>query len=138
MLRRQRFGLQRTRAADAKAPPSVAELLAIDARYRRRSAEGSLPMIAPRRFNPRREAWLPVLHMDTGPFHTTALFSNTALAHKLGTTRDRVVIFYEGPRDGQCTVVTERRPGPLAGLRVVRGREQECVAFYAAEGRASA
>ena len=27
--------------------------------------------------------------------------------------------------DSQCTVVTETR-GPLAGVRVVRGREEEC------------
>jgi hypothetical protein len=36
------------------------------------------------------------------------------------------VIYFE--RDGhedQCTVVTEHR-GPLAGKRVVRGREEEC------------
>jgi DNA anti-recombination protein RmuC len=34
----------------------VADLLALDAQYRERAARGSLPTIAPRRFNPRREA----------------------------------------------------------------------------------
>ena len=132
LLRSQRFEEEHARARGAIARPSVEDLLAIDARYRRQSADGALPTIAPRRFNPKREAWLPVLHADTGPFHVTALFSNTALAHKLGTTRDWVVIFYDGPSDGQCTVVTERHPGPLKGMRVVRGREQECAEFHAA------
>jgi DNA polymerase (family X) len=55
-----------------------------------------------------------------------ALCSNTALAHRLGRTRDWVVIYYyDGDhREGQCTVVTETR-GALAGERVVRGRELE-------------
>jgi putative hydrolase len=84
-------------------------------------------MIAPRRFNPERVAWLPVLHTELAGYHVTALFSNTARAHALGTTRDWVVITYEQTRgEGQCTVVTERR-GALSGLRVVRGREAECL-----------
>ena len=32
--------------------------------------------------------------------------------------------------EGQCTVVSETH-GPLAGRRVVRGREAECRAHYA-------
>jgi DNA polymerase (family X) len=106
--------------------PSVADLLALDAHYRDRAARGSLPTIAPRRFNPRREAWLPIWHTEHDGWHVTVLFSNTPLAHQLGTTRDWVIVYYE--RDGtsgQCTIVTERR-GPLAGRRVVRGREVEC------------
>lgn len=107
------------------ARPSLAALLAVDEEYRRRGAAGELRTIAPRRFNPSGEAWLPVLHTEREGWHFTALFSNTARAHELGTTRDWVVIYFE--RDGhedQCTVVTERR-GPLAGRRVVRGREDE-------------
>ena len=80
----------------------------------------------PRRFNPERRAWLPVLHTERDGWSCTALYSNTARAHELGTTRDWVIVYYE--RDGdedQCTVVTERH-GPLAGRRVVRGREAEC------------
>ena len=58
------------------------------------------------------------------------MYSNTARAHELGKTDDWVVIYYEqdGEED-QCTVVTETR-GPLAGRRVVRGREQECREYY--------
>lgn len=81
--------------------------------------------IAPRRFNPDKKAWLPILHTERGPWSFTALFSNTARAHQLGTTDDWVVIYFERDgREGQCTVVTER-PGPRAGRRVVRGREDE-------------
>jgi hypothetical protein len=121
-------------AAHAAPPPAVATLLEVDAEYRRRAAAGELRHIAPRRFNPSRRAWLPVLHTQRGEHAFTALFSNTALAHQLGTTRDWVILYFE--RDGdedQCTVVTEGR-GPLAGRRVVRGREAECAAYYA--GRA--
>ena len=39
------------------------------------------------------------------------------------------MIFYEkGKHEGQATVVTEIR-GPMTGKRVVRGREQECLAL---------
>jgi len=108
----------------------VAPLLAVDARYREQVAQGQLHRIAPRRFNPLQEAWLPVSHTEQGGWHFTALFSNSALAHQLGMTRDWVVLHYERDgREGQCTVVTERR-GPLVGQRVVRGREAECRAHH--------
>jgi hypothetical protein len=43
-----------------------------------------------------------------------------------------VIYFYDHDHaEGQHTVVTETR-GPLAGRRVVRGREAECKAHYAA------
>lgn len=105
--------------------PTARELLDVDAEYRRRVASGTLKKIAPKRFNPRKEAWLPVLHLEKGDWAYTALFSNTARAHELGKTRDWVVIFFEkNGFEGQSTVVTETH-GVLAGKRVVRGREQE-------------
>ena len=108
------------------ARPGVATLLAIDAQYRDLAARGRLRRIAPRRFNPEGKAWLPILHAERDGWQVTALFSNTARAHELGRTGDWVVLFYERNGDsGQCTVVTETR-GPLAGRRVVRGRESEC------------
>ena len=114
--------------------PSVVDLLALDAQYRERAARGDLPTIAPRRFNPRREAWLPIWHTELDGWHVTALFSNTPLAHQLGTTRDWVIMYYEGNGvAGQCTIVTERR-GPLAGRRVVRGREFECRTLFEISG----
>ncbi len=119
--------------------PAVALLLDVDAEYRRRAAAGDLPRIAPRRFNPEGKAWLPILHTRRGDWHLTALFSNTARAHDLGRTRDWVVLyFYDGEhREHQCTVVTETR-GELAGMRVVRGREGECLSEVKASAGAGA
>jgi hypothetical protein len=110
--------------------PRVSELLDVDREYREAAAAGRLRRIAPRRFNPGHEAWLPVLHTRRGARHYTALFSNTAHAHQLGRTRDWVVLYYDGG-DGerQCTVITAEH-GSLAGRRIVRGREAECAAHY--------
>ncbi len=107
--------------------PTVSEILDVDREYREAAAAGRLPRIAPRRFNPRREAWLPVLHTQRGPRHYTALFSNTSRAHALGRSRDWVVLYADGARgERQWTVVTETG-GELRGRRVVRGREKECL-----------
>jgi hypothetical protein len=112
--------------------PEVAELLDVDAEYRTRAASGALTRIAPRRFNPRHEAWLPVLHTHRGPRRYSALFSNTAAAHRAGKTRDWVVLYVDdGNAEGQFTVITAGY-GPLRGCRVVAGREQECLARAAA------
>jgi len=141
MLRRATRQRARRRAWQEARPrpparPDVATLLAIDADYREGAAQDSLRRIAPRRFNPEGEAWLPILHAEKEGWHVTALFSNTARAHKLGRTHDWVVLFYERNGDeGQCTVVTETH-GPLAGRRVVRGRESECA--KAGDARAGA
>jgi hypothetical protein len=132
MLRANLAGmLARTRPGRRQpgAEPGVDLLLEVDREYRDKAERGALPTIAPRRFNPSGEAWLPVLHTERADWHFTALFSNTARAHELGRTRDWVVIYFaqdSGP-EGQRTVVTESR-GPLAGRRVVRGREAECLA----------
>lgn len=107
--------------------PKVETLLDVDREYRDKSAADKLPKIAPRRFNPKGLAWLPILHANREGWHFTALFSNTARAHELRRTNDWVVLYYyDGDhREGQCTVVTETA-GPLTGQRVVRGREAEC------------
>ncbi len=118
---------------DGKAPvlPAVVEILDVDREYRELALADRLPRIRPRRFNPKREAWLPVLHCQRGERHYTALFSNTARAHELGRTHDWVVVYLDdGVREQQWTVVTEQR-GPLAGRRVVRGLEVECLEHYA-------
>ena len=111
--------------------PSVEILLDVDREYREKARAGLLPKIAPRRYNPDRIAWLPVLHTRYGPWHFTALFSNTELAHELHRTYDWVVIFFaDGDgEEGQVTVVTERR-GNLTGQRVVRGQEPQCARYY--------
>jgi DNA polymerase (family 10) len=130
----QRRARRRVRgeAADHKEGerPPVALLLALDADYRRRAEQDDLHKIAPKRFNPDNEAWLPIMHSERQGWDFTVLFSNTARAHDLNKTRDWVVIYYD--RDGdehQNTIVTETS-GPLAGRRVVRGREAECRRYY--------
>jgi putative hydrolase len=125
-------GPRRSAASGSAADePPVPMLLDVDREYRERSAAGTLPTIAPRRFNPAGEAWLPVLHTAREGWHFTVLYSNTAQAHQLGRTRDWVVVYFydEEHTEGQHTVVTETH-GPLAGRRVVRGREAECRSFY--------
>jgi hypothetical protein len=110
--------------------PSVVELLKVDREYRDRVESCQLPMIAPRRFNPHQKWWLPIYQTRRAGWRYRALFSNTALAHRLGQTHDWVVIYFEaGSLTGQRTVVTETR-GELSGRRVVRGREQECWEYY--------
>jgi DNA polymerase (family 10) len=114
-----------------EAGPSVATLLDVDKEYRLKADDDTLPTIAPKRFNPTGDAWLPVLHTQRDGWHFTALFSNTAQAHQLNRTHDWVVVYYydDEHAEGQHTVVTETH-GPLAGRRVVRGREAECRAHY--------
>lgn len=138
-----RAAQRRVREAEgsAEAPedkPDVATILDVDEEYRRGAEEGTLRRIAPKRFNPSGEAWLPVLETTRGDWHFSALFSNTARAHELGTTDDWVVIYYrrEG-RESQNTVVTGTR-GALEGKRVVRGREAETRRYYEERGELGA
>ena len=118
--------------------PDVGLVLEIDSEYRERAALGSLKLIAPRRFNPDAERWLPIMHAERDGWHFTVLFSNTARAHELGRTKDWVVVYFydQAHHENQHTVVTERS-GELRGKRVVRGRETECRDHYleAADGR---
>ena len=134
-LDRQR---RRPRGKPTISEPPVALLLDIDRDYRQRARAGMLSKIAPRRFNPDHRAWLPILHTTRDGWHFTALYSNTARAHDLNRVFDWVVIFYydDDHRENQHTVVTETH-GPLAGKRVVRGREAECRRHYADETCAS-
>lgn len=129
----QRRSRERTITKNGIRPPQpdVATLLDVDAEYRRKAEAGQLRRIAPRRFNPSGEAWLPILNTERNGWSFTALFSNTARAHDLEATDDWVVIYFEreGGSEDQCTVVTQRQ-GDLAGKRVIRGREAECRAYY--------
>ena len=106
--------------------PPIAELLGVDREYRQKAEAGHLRRIAPRRFNPSGEAWLPILHTERGARSYTALYSNTSLAHRLGRTHDWVVLYVDGRAgERQYTVITARH-GPMEGRRIVRGREAEC------------
>jgi putative hydrolase len=118
---------------ESAAVPGVGTLLEVDREYRDKAVRDRLPRIAPRRFNPQGEAWLPVLHTDHDGWHFTLMYSNTARAHQLQRTRDWVVVYCydDHHQEDQYTVVTETR-GPLAGQRMVRGREIECREYYQA------
>ena len=74
--------------------PGVDPILDVDREYRQKAAEGSLRLIAPKRFNPSHAAWLPILHCERGPWSFTALYSNTAKAHELDRTHDWVVVYH--------------------------------------------
>ena len=130
IIRNGLAGLLSSRGGRATRPvhpvPPIDVLLDVDREYRERAQAGELRTIAPRRFNPQGKAWLPILQTERGPWHFTALYSNTARAHQLGRTTDWVIIFFSTDRqpEGQCTVVTETS-GRHKGQRVVRGREHE-------------
>lgn len=128
------LGRVRPRAPYRQPEPDVATLLDVDREYRERVEADSLPKIAPKRFNPTHDAWLPVLRTRREPWQFTALYSNTARAHELGRVTDWVVIYFHQPggTEMQRTIVTEKR-GVLAQKRVVRGREADCRNFYAVE-----
>lgn len=119
-----------TRTGPADEPP-VAVLLEVDGEYRAKATADELRKIAPKRFNPKGEAWLPILHTTRGKWHFTALFSNTARAHELDKVRDWVILYFHSDSGGEAqrTIVTETR-GVLTGQRVVRGRERECLSVY--------
>jgi predicted flap endonuclease-1-like 5' DNA nuclease len=123
--------LQRTRLPEPiRGEPAVADVLAVDAEYRAQAEENRLPTLAPWRFNSDHQPWLPLYTADRNGWRYRALFSNTALAHRLGQTHDWVVVYFnDGMTFGQRTVVTETR-GDLRGRRVVRGREGECHDHY--------
>jgi len=129
MLNRPR---RRPRSNQPTPPADI--VLDVDRQYRSMAEAGELQKIAPRRFNPAGEAWLPIMHAQHGDWHCTALYSNTARAHDLGKVKDWVVVYChtDNEPEQQFTVVTESR-GDLAGKRVIRGRENECRAYYAAE-----
>lgn len=125
-----RLGRVRQTQGGPAGQASVEELLDVDREYREAAQAGALPTIAPRRFNPEKKVWLPILHTQRGDRHYTALFSNTARAHRLGMTHDWVILYQDGESGAhQCTVITSRH-GPLEGQRIVRGREAECQQYF--------
>jgi len=119
------------RVRDEASPrASVGELLDVDREYRQLARQGRLPRIAPRRFNPTGDAWLPVLHTEREGRHYTALYSNTARAHELDATHDWVVIYRDDDNHSGCWTAITACFGRLRGKRVVRGREGDCARHY--------
>lgn len=117
-------------------PLSVEEILALDQEYRQKAEADELRKIAPKRFNPTGEAWLPIMHKRVRDYTITLLFSNTKRAHEKGKTRDWVVLYCKDPegKQTQCTIVTEFA-GVLKGKRVIRGREGDCRKHYQSKTR---
>jgi putative hydrolase len=125
------LGRKRWHVRTEQHEPPVKVLLDVDREYREKAEAGKLQTIAPRRFNPRHEAWLAVLHTERGQWQFTVFNSNTSLAHQLGRERDWVVIHFHADSHlkGRRTIVTETR-GAMRRKRVVRGREPECEQYY--------
>ncbi|MBD3345863.1 MAG: DNA-binding protein [Chitinivibrionales bacterium] len=116
---------KRRRMHEIEKQPSVPLLLEIDREYRQKADEGKLHTIAPRRFNPDHDAWLPIMNTQRDGWKFTAMYSNTHKAHEFGKTHEWVVIYYSHDSvEDQCTVVSYSR-GSMKGKRVIRGREQE-------------
>ena len=122
------------------APPLPGRRRAVGRRPRvpRKASAGELPTIAPRRMNPSGEAWLPVLHTSRGGRDYTALYSNTPLAHRLGRTRDWVVVYPDNGAGQRPFTDRHRTARSAAGRRVVRGRERECREAYGVDTGAAA
>jgi hypothetical protein len=126
--------LARIRSVRTAVEPKVDILLDVDREYRARVLSGHVRKIAPKRFNPKGEAWLPILHTRRDGWHFTALFSNTARAHELGKVRDWVVIYFHADSGGEAqrTVVTETRGIPRRATRGARPRTGMLVVLRAA------
>jgi Holliday junction resolvasome RuvABC DNA-binding subunit len=121
----------RSRSSKAHTLRLVADLLSVDEEYRRKAKSDELLRVAPRRFNPNGEAWLPILETERVGHRYKAMYSNTARAHELDTVRDWVVVFHDVAEErGQWTVITSKF-GKLRGKRIVRGLERECAEHYA-------
>jgi DNA polymerase (family X) len=128
--RLSRSSVPRARQRTKDRQPPVELILELDEEYRRKAEQGELKRIAPQRFNPHHEAWLPIMKQRKDDWDFTCLFSNTKRAHERDKTGDWVVAYYAaGGREKQCTIITAGK-GDLKGKRVVRGREAECREYY--------
>jgi hypothetical protein len=114
----------------AQEEPTVDLILEVDRIYLEKAHKGKLRKIAPKRFNPDRKKWLPVMNIKKKGWSFTLLFSNSARAHELGKADDWVVVYYDNGRvEGQNTIITAGS-GSMEGKRIVRGREDECQNYY--------
>jgi DNA polymerase/3'-5' exonuclease PolX len=81
----QRLGRRQIKLQTRSAPPPIAHLLDVDGEYREKARPASCT-IAPKRFNPKGEAWLPA-HAAWRVAVYRVVF-NTQKAHRLGKTHD--------------------------------------------------
>ncbi|MFK7815197.1 MAG: helix-hairpin-helix domain-containing protein [Gammaproteobacteria bacterium] len=111
--------------------PKVDVLLKMDRIYRKKAEQGLLQTIAPKRFNPSRTSWLPIMNYRDDNWKFRIMYSNTERAHRLHKLSDWVIVhaFNDTHHEFNRTIVTETR-GLLKGKRVVRGYEGECMEHY--------
>jgi hypothetical protein len=77
--------------------------------------------VAPRRFNPNPEAWLPILETERVGHRYKAMYSNTARAHELDTVRDWVVIFHDVPESADSGPSSRRGSASCAARELSAG-----------------
>ena len=116
-------------AEDAAAfePPPIALLILLDARFRQ-NVEREAKARTARESDPGE--WLASWRVKKGRWEFEVRFSSSRAAQRAGRTRDWVVLEWGDHESEQATVVTEYQ-GPLNGRRVVRGRERECLSYWA-------
>ncbi len=68
VLRSAKWRIRPTRIGPSDEPP-VSVLLDVDREYRAKAAADKLKKIAPKRFNPKGGAWLPILHAEQVALH---------------------------------------------------------------------
>jgi hypothetical protein len=137
LLRNQGSDPYRVRAYRRAATVVRGWALPVDEVFRRQGLAGlkALPAVGPtiaRAIRDLRKAWLPILHAVRDHRQYTALYSNTAHAHRAGKTHDWVVLYSKDAAGERSHTVLTATHGLLRGNRVVAGREGECEAFYAA------
>lgn len=122
-------------AATSDDTPSVEELLELDRQYRDLAADGKLPRLVLDADSDGLTEWAPVWHTVRDDRNYTILFSTSFRARERDATHDWVVIYLdEQDHRGQWTVITARY-GAIAGRRIVRGREDECLKLWAEEAK---
>lgn len=98
--------------------PDLADLLAVDALFRRERGDQEP-------FHVRPLTWA------RGGYRYRADLDRSALAYRINRVGDRVTVaFTDGEHTGDRLIETET-VGDLTGRRVVRGREAECRRYYA-------
>lgn len=127
-----RSGLQaakiRRRRFLSRSEPPARRLLALDRLYWRKAARGELPRVAPDRFNPLAEAWLPLMHIESRGWWFSVMNANAGRADGLATAGSDVRIYFAG--QGACErvrLIESVRSGSSIRRRV-RGREAEASA----------
>ena len=84
-------------------------------------------MVTPRRFNPDKKPWLPVMKIRKAGWSFNVLYSNTARAHELGKTHDWVVINYERSVRGQIQIRSVHSGHRISGSQQRNSRGEKTI-----------